>query len=182
MKKLFIYMILAVLSSNSCLAMTSINDLISDYSTHDTNIFTVLGSLTFVVALIYLTGIIYTKLNVFNSNIAKKNKKFDFEDKVLVLSTTSLGNNKSLSVVEVNGKKMLIGVTQNSVTVLKDLGEARYNSSENYNFEPEIIEEEIEQKNNEAQSGLDEIFSSSDVIKSSSTDEEDDYGLYKKYL
>ena len=181
MKKLFICMMFLFLSNSSCFAITSINDIIRDYSSHDTNIFTVLGSLTFVIALIYLTGIIYTKLNVFNSKIAKKNKKFDFEDKVIVLSTTPLGNNKSLSVVEVNGKKMLIGVTQTSVTVLKDLGDVKYNNNDVYNFEPEIVEEEPD-KVSEAQSGLDEIFSSNDVVTSSSNDDEDDFGLYKKYL
>jgi len=179
MKKLFISMIILLLNTDNCFAIESISDLLRGHSNHETSIFTVLGALTFVIALIYLTGIIYTKLSLFNSNIAKKNRKNELEDKVVVLSTTPLGNNKSLSVVEVNGKKMLIGVTQTSVSVLKDLGDVKYNND--FNFEPEIIEEP-ESKISEAQSGLDEIFSSSDVITSSSTDDEDDYGLYKKYL
>ena len=182
MKKFFVCMIILFMSSSNCFAFESINQLLRNHQNHETSIFTVLGALTFVIALIYLTGIIYTKLNVLNSSIAKKNRKSEFEDKVIVLSTTPLGNNKSLSVVEVNGKKMLIGVTQTSVTVLKDLGDVKYSNNDDYSFEPVIVEEESEKEVNEAQAGLDEIFSSNDVVTSSSTDDDDDYGLYKKYL
>jgi len=179
MKKLLYYMIILLATQQNCFAMSSIEDILRFNSIHETSIFTVLGALTFVIALIYLTGIIYTKLNVINSKLAKKSKKNEFEDKVIVLSTTPLGNNKSLSVVEVNGKKMLIGVTQTSVTVLKDLGEVKYN--DDFNFEPEIVEEDEDDNANDAKSGLDEIFQSNDVIINEN-DDDDDFGLYKKYL
>ena len=180
MKKLLIYMIMMFAAQQKCFAVCSIEDILRLNSNHETSIFTVLGALTFVIALIYLTGIIYTKLNVINSKIAKKTKKNEFEDKVLVLSTTPLGNNKSLSVVEVNGKKMLIGVTQTSVTVLKYLGDVKYN--DDFNFEPEIVEEDEEEDISDTKSGLDEIFPSKDVIINDNDDDDDDFGLYKKYL
>lgn len=180
MKKLLIYMITTLITQQCCFSLTSIEDILMQHSNHETSVFTVIGALAFVVALIYITGIIYTKLNVFNSSLAKKTKKSEREDKVMVLSTTPLGNNKSLAVVEVNGKKMLIGITQNSVSVLKDLGEIRY--SNEFSFEPEIIEEDEEKEVDETKAGLDEIFSSKDVIINDNDDEDDDFGLYKKYL
>lgn len=181
MKKFLIYMIATLMSSQCCFSLTSIEDILNQHSSHETSIFSVIGALVFVIALIYITGIIYSKLNVLNSSLAKKTKKSEKEDKVIVLSSTPLGNNKSLSVVEVNGKKMLIGITQTTVTVLKDLGEVRYSNDE-FNFEPEIIEEDEDKEINETKAGLDEIFSSKDVIINDNDDEDDDFGLYKKYL
>lgn len=181
MKKLLIYMITILMTQQCCFSLSSIEDILVQHSNHETSIFTVVGALAFVIALIYITGIIYTKLNVLNSSLTKKTKKSDREDKVIVLSNTPLGNNKSLAVVEVNGKKMLIGITQSSVTVLKDLGEIRY--SNDFNFEPQIIEEDEETGVDETNAGLDEIFSTKDVIINDNEDDvEDDFGLYKKYL
>ena len=53
-----------------------------------------------------------------------------------------MNNNQSLHVVEVNGKKMLLGATQSSVTVLKDLGEVKNSNNDvtDFTFEQEILE------------------------------------------
>ena len=127
---------------------------------------------------------IYTKLNVVGSSLAKKTRQNDIEDKVLVLSSTHLNNNQSLHVVEVNGKKMLLGATQSSVTVLKDLGEVKNSNNDvtDFTFEQEIPESS--QKVEEEKQPIDEIFDKESLKEDlkSEIDDDEDFGLYKKYL
>ena len=68
-----------------------------------------------VVALIYLTGIVYKKLT--KINLDKKNVEMIPE----IISSTSLGQNKNLYVVKLNSKYMLLGVTQNNISLIKDI-------------------------------------------------------------
>ena len=42
--------------------------------------------------------------------------------RVSVVSTTPLGGNRTLHVVELDGKRMLIGASAGSIQLLKDLG------------------------------------------------------------
>ena len=86
------------------------------------NILSVVFSLLFVILLIYATGIIYTKLNKVGLNTLKKQAGDMDSSKVSVISTTPLGNNKTLHVVELDGKRMLIGASVNGIHLIKDLG------------------------------------------------------------
>ena len=87
----------------------------------DPNILSVVFSLIFVILLIYATGIIYTKLNKMGMNTFKK-QMGETSSKVSVVSTTPLGGNKTLHVVELDGKRMLLGASSSSIQLLKDLG------------------------------------------------------------
>ena len=119
-------------------------------------------SLVFVICLIYATGIIYNKLNNFGIKTLKAQNKDFNNDKITIISTTQLGANRTLHVVELNGKKMLIGASANSIHLIKDL-------SENQNVELE-------------QAATVEV--ESDVLESNVQDNSDneEFGLYKKYL
>ena len=86
------------------------------------NFLSVLFSLIFVVLLIYATGIIYTRLNKMGINTFKKQMGDSKSSKVTVISTTPLGGNKMLHIVELDGKRMLLGASQGSIQLLKDLG------------------------------------------------------------
>lgn len=86
------------------------------------NLVSVVFSLLFVILLIYATGIIYTKLNKLGFNTMKKQMGDVNSSKVSVVSTTPLGSNKTLHVVELDGKRMLIGASSNSIHLIKDLG------------------------------------------------------------
>ena len=72
--------------------------------------------------LIYATGIIYAKLNKAGIKALKKQIGENDASRVSVISTTPLGNNKTLHVVELDGKRMLIGASVNSIDLIKDLG------------------------------------------------------------
>ena len=86
------------------------------------NFMSVIFSLFFVILLIYATGIIYAKLNKAGLNTLKKHIGDNDDSRVTVISTTPLGTNKTLHVVELDGKRMLLGASSNSIELIKDLG------------------------------------------------------------
>lgn len=89
---------------------------------HEPSMVSVVLSLVFVVLLIYLTGIIYAKLNNVGFKTLKKQQGDYAKSHVSVVSTTQLGNNKTLHVVELDGKRMLIGASASTIQLIKDLG------------------------------------------------------------
>lgn len=127
---------------------------------HDPGYFSVVLSLIFVICLIYATGIIYNKLNNLGIKTFKAQNKEFKEDNITILSTTPLGANRTLHVVELNGKKMLIGASANSIHLIKDLSEDTASS--------DVIKESIEA----------EISDKEDT----DSKEDEEFGLYKKYL
>ena len=80
------------------------------------NIMSVIFSLIFVILLIY------AKLNKVGLKTLKKHIGDSDDSRVTVISTTPLGSNKTLHVVELDGKRMLIGASTNSIDLIKDLG------------------------------------------------------------
>ena len=89
---------------------------------HEPSLISVFLSLAFVVLLIYLTGILYAKLTKAGFKAMKKQQGDLAKYQVSVVSTTQLGNNKTLHVVELDGKKMLIGASSSAIQLIKDLG------------------------------------------------------------
>lgn len=86
------------------------------------NLISVFFTLVFVILLIYVTGIIYARINKASINSLKRQIGDVNSSKATVISTTPLGSNKTLHVVELDGKRMLIGASVNSIQLLKDLG------------------------------------------------------------
>lgn len=109
-------------STVSGAAATSVLD--SQSIGHEPSIISVVFSLLIVVLLIYLTGIIYSKLNNIGYKTMKRQQNDLSKTHVSVLSTTQLGNNKTLHVVELDGKRMLIGASTGAMQLIKDLGSA----------------------------------------------------------
>lgn len=120
----------ATAAQASSVSTTDTSVLASQTIGHEPNILSILGTLFFVICLIYVTGIIYAKLNKAGLS-ALKRQVGDNCSHVTVISTTPLGSNKTLHVVELDGKRMLIGASLNSIHLIKDLG----------NYNPEDIEE-----------------------------------------
>ena len=83
---------------------------------YEPNYFSLFFGLFVVIGLVYLTSYIYQKLIKVKVTPQETNP-YNIE----ILSTTSLGQNKSLHVVKTNGKYCLIGATQNNITFLKDI-------------------------------------------------------------
>lgn len=187
MKKLFMLFIcvFACLQPASAESLTSNIKYALKHST-DGSYLSVVVALGVVILLIYITGIIYAKLNVVGYNTMKK-QYLDLNDsKVLVLSNTVVGKDKSLLVVELSGKKMLLGVTEKSITLIKDLDEKT------------VSEENKDSKEFPKNPNLDRIYPTRDFMEDNDVefkqnrpeDEEEtkseydseEFGLYKKYL
>lgn len=104
---------------------------------HEPNMLSVIMSLAFVVLLIYATGIIYTKMNGAGFKTFRKQQGDLSKSQVSVISTTQLGSNKTLHVVELDGKRMLIGASSSAIQLIKDLGSV---SQEDFDGEYSHIE------------------------------------------
>lgn len=85
---------------------------------YEPNYFSLFFGLFVVIFLVYLTSYVYQKLIKVKLTPEEKDI-YDIE----ILSTTSLGQNKSLHVIKTNGKCCLIGATQNNITFIKDIEE-----------------------------------------------------------
>jgi len=91
---------------------------------HEPNAFSIIFALLFVIFLIYITGLIYSRLNIVGAKTIKEQLRNYDLNTVVVLSTKQLGQGKNLHVIELDNKRYLIGAAQNSITLLKELGDA----------------------------------------------------------
>ena len=94
-------------------------------TSHEPNAWSIIFALLFVIFLIYVTGLIYSKLNMVGAKTVKDQLKSYNLDRAVVLSTTQLGQGKNLHVIEINNKQFLIGATQHSISLLKELESAK---------------------------------------------------------
>lgn len=130
MKK-YLFLITGILMSSAqagfCLNEAIGDELGQSLKNHssDPSIGSVLFALIVVVILIYVTGLIYSKLNILGAKTVQGQLKNYDLSKVVVLSTTQLGPHKNLHVIEINSKRYLIGATQNSINLIKELDEIK---------------------------------------------------------
>lgn len=160
----------------------------------DVNYFSVVIALGVVILLIYITGIVYAKLNVLGHNAVKKQYKGLDNERIFIHSTTQIGNNKTLHVIEIAGKKLLIGVTNESINLIKDLDETE-NSKVSTDEVKSIFQRELSKTmpldkiypQNENMYQEDDIEIKSNIpdtekVNEDSENKSEDFGLYKKYL
>lgn|SRR5574344_272941 len=173
MKKLLFYTLgILIWVQNVVLADETVSSSISGSlkpQGNEPNVFSIIFSLLFVIFLIYITGIVYSKLNLVGAKTVKKQFKDYDMSKAVVISTTQLGQNKNLHVIELNNHRYLIGATQNSINLIKDLGEEI--GSEVSEIE-EIPQEDADKSNDE------KILLASAEQEPVNPDDE----IYKKYL
>lgn len=161
----------------------------------DVNYISVVIALGVVIMLIYITGIVYAKLNIIGHNAVKKQYKGLDNERIFIHSTTQIGNNKTLHVIEIAGKKLLIGVTNESINLIKDLDE---NST---SVSPDDMQS-LFQKELSKTMPLDKIYPQNEdaykeeeisidkkipeeienINDNPTCNNNDDFGLYKKYL
>lgn len=152
--------------------------------TTQSNYFSVAVALGVVILLIYITAIVYAKLNIFGQSTMKKQYLGLNDSKVMILSSTPIGNNKSLLVVELAGKKMLIGVTNENINLIKDLGDIDESEIELDSLKLQASDSEVKVKKEDKE--VKENKESKENIqkeeKVKPKDDSDEFGLYKKYL
>ncbi len=84
---------------------------------YEPNYFSLFFGLFLVVGLVYLTGFLYQKL----TKIKLEKREENVLNKIDIISTAHLGQNKALHVIKINNEYSLIGVCQNNIAYLKDL-------------------------------------------------------------
>lgn len=140
------------------------------------NFLYILGALLFVVCLIYITGIIYSRLNIMGASVVKEQMKNYDIARAAIVSTTQLGQGKNLHVIEISGKRYLIGATPNSISLIKDLGKANLNQDDLISSSPEEVEpDEVDEDAIKLLFGENaEVFEE--------VDSADKFDVHKKYL
>lgn len=197
MKKCYLLLIILFFATQASFANSMFSASIRSALKHsaDVNYISVVIALGVVIMLIYITGIVYAKLNVIGHNAVKKQYKGLDNERIFIHSTTQIGNNKTLHVIEIAGKKLLIGVTNESISLIKDLEDNA--TSVSRDDMKSIFQKELSKS-----MPLDKIYpQNEDIYKEEeiSIDKEipeeienindnptrstnDDFGLYKKYL
>ncbi len=146
---------------------------------NEPNIMSIVFALLFVVFLIYITGIIYSKLNTIGAKTLKDQLKNAELNRAVVLSTTQLGQGKNLHVIELNDRYYLIGATQNSINLIKDLGKMKEEEEEETSKDSQKPpEEEIDKAIQFLYGGNKEkiIDPEKRIVK------DDEFDIHKKYL
>ena len=78
-------------------------------------------SLIIVIGLIYLVFGIYAKMNKYNFQKFSKSSAKSLElSKLTLVSHLPLGQNKSVDVVEINGKFLVLGVAGDNISLIKE--------------------------------------------------------------
>lgn len=117
MYRLFLFLNLITLSAYAQSELFSESEELKtlNQNIYEPNYFSLLFGLAFVIALIYITGIVYQKLIK-----VKLSTNEDETNRINIVSTTSLGQGKNLHIIKVNNSYSLIGATANNISHLKD--------------------------------------------------------------
>ncbi len=96
--------------------------------------FSMVMSLFVVLILIFIFGWAYNRLKDINPALLLAGKQYDKKaNRFNLISTASLGQGKSIHLVEINGKRLILGSTANSVNLLSELPE-EFKSAENFDI------------------------------------------------
>lgn len=175
-KYLFLIMTTLMITAQKAFCLAEVVETGLDESlktqTGEPNFLSILASLIFVIFLIYITGVIYSKLNVVGTKTVKEHLRHSNLNKAIVISTTQLGQNKNLHVIEINDKCYLIGATPNSINLLKELGSVK----ENFKDEPQKPNEE------EIDKAIQVLYGGNKVEIEPEVHDDDEFNVHKKYL
>lgn len=89
---------------------------------------TIFGSLASVIGLILISGWLYSEMN--NVNIKKFATKTEDNNsnKFKIISTQHLGPNRSMHLIEIANKRLIIGITPNNINLIADITEKTQSS------------------------------------------------------
>lgn len=137
-------------------------------------------STALMVAFIYIMAIAYHKLSAFNNKrFSNMNDKILNLNKLKLVNSMSLGANKSLHVVEINNKFLVLGSTPASINLLKEFDKNPVLDSD-FSVSSAFGDEEHEHIIEESTPTISELSSQKSKTKTSA--EMDFEKIYKKYL
>ena len=149
MKKNLMLVITLLMTAQICFCATEavsedLQQALKVHSSNEPGIFSILMALIFVTCLIYVTGLIYSKLNIMSAKTVKNQLKNHDMRGVVVLSTTQLGQGKNLHVIEIDNTRLLIGVTPSSISLIKELDDENEIEDESKPKEDKIKAEDFD--------------------------------------
>ena len=161
MKNKFITTFFVFTATTGAAFAVNLPDAMKQSMSHDYGIPSVMNlvlSMIFVIALIYITGWIYTKLNIVNRKNIGKITESDDNMRFNIIQTMPLGQQRHIYSIEMNNKILLIGSTPSHINLIKE-------------FDKKAFDEEIgSDKKNDYTEPV------TDIHKTTNIDE-----LYKKY-
>lgn len=145
---------------------------------HEPNFLSILFALLIVICLIYITGLIYSKLNIVGARTVQKQLKNYDLSKVIILSTTQLGQNKNLHVIEINKKRYLIGATPTSINLIKEIEDT------SKSVKPAEKKDNNQDANTEQSfdDAIEALYGNEDIKPELSLESVKEFDLHKKYL
>lgn len=84
------------------------------------SLFQLVFSMAFVIGLIYFTGWFYQKLNIVSKKQISKLSKNAEVSRFTVLQSMSLGQQRHIYTIEMNGKILLVGSTPSHINLIKE--------------------------------------------------------------
>lgn len=159
MKKIFLSLFLLFGAVNSSFAV-EIPDVMRKTMAQDpigaTGILQLVISMAFVIGLIYVTGWIYTKLNIVNrQKLDKINKDNSNGSRFTVLQSMSLGQQRHLYSIEMNNKVFLVASTPSHINVLKEFDKELCTDKQDIIVENEVP---VKQENVRTNIDIDELY------------------------
>lgn len=85
------------------------------------SVFTLMGALFSVIGLILVSGWLYSEFNTANMKKLLTKKEDINLSKFKIISTQHLGSNKSLHLIEIANRKLIIGVTANNINLISEI-------------------------------------------------------------
>lgn len=106
-------------NAQSDMLSPEINDSLKKNKT-EPNLANIPGSLFIVVLLIFATAVIYSKINniPLKNYLAKKTNNPDDNAKFEIITSINIAPGKSLYLVEIEGKHLVLGATANNISML----------------------------------------------------------------
>ena len=161
MKNKFFTALFVFLATTGAAFAVNLPDAMKESMSHDYGIPSVMNlvlSMIFVIALIYITGWVYTKLNIVNRKNIGKITESDENVRFNIIQSMSLGQQRHIYSIEMNNKILLIGSTPSHINLIKEFDKKTFNEKYEKDKENDYTE------------------SVKDIQKTTNIDE-----LYKKY-
>lgn len=132
--KLFSTLLVYFIFNNSALAIEIPDSMKSAMAAETAGMPSMLNlvlSMIIVIALIYFTGWIYSKLNLVNKNKLKAALKENDYYKFNILQSMPLGQQRYLYSIEMNDKVLLVASTNSHINLIKEFDKTEYTFKRN---------------------------------------------------
>jgi flagellar biogenesis protein FliO len=137
-----------------------------------------MSSLSIVIILIFATGWIYAKLSRINANNLFAGKLNQISNNTFkIISTVQLGPNKTLHLIEINNKQLIIGCTQDKINLITEMNKNEESSSSAPHND--LLQTLLADKNSSTIDKTIESIDKNDEVTNSFVEDE---SVYKKYL